>query len=220
MDTEIQAKAYANADFSLSDKAFIKVLSQYLFQTSKTLEVKSLIVDLGCGPGNVTERLALKWPHSKVIGIDGSEAMLDIARDRKRQIFSQHQGPQYLLSDIRKFANGSEQLYSLADLIVSNSFLHHLHEPSIYWTLIKRMSRRGSTVFLRDLRRPQSEEEAIRLQQKLPPNDSDILKRDFLASLKAAFTVGEVKQQIKFAGMNNLNVVEVGDRYLEVIGTI
>ena len=40
------------------------------------------IVDLGCGPGNSTELLALAFPKSDVTGIDTSDAMLASARLR------------------------------------------------------------------------------------------------------------------------------------------
>jgi trans-aconitate 2-methyltransferase len=38
------------------------------------------VVDLGCGPGNVTKILRHRFPGSEVIGIDGSPEMLDRAR--------------------------------------------------------------------------------------------------------------------------------------------
>lgn len=44
------------------------------------------IADLGCGPGNVTVRLADRWPAARITGYDTSPAMLDRAR-------TAHQGP-------------------------------------------------------------------------------------------------------------------------------
>jgi len=38
------------------------------------------VVDLGCGPGNVTTILKQRWPAADVLGIDGSAPMLDKAR--------------------------------------------------------------------------------------------------------------------------------------------
>ena len=45
------------------------------------LDVDGPIVDLGCGPGNVTKQLKDKWPDRDVTGVDKSEAMLVKARD-------------------------------------------------------------------------------------------------------------------------------------------
>jgi trans-aconitate 2-methyltransferase len=39
-----------------------------------------LIVDLGCGSGQITDRLARRWPDAKVVGVDSSPAMLAAAR--------------------------------------------------------------------------------------------------------------------------------------------
>ena len=39
-------------------------------------EKPRLVVDLGCGPGNLTATLAERWPKAEVIGLDSSEEML------------------------------------------------------------------------------------------------------------------------------------------------
>ena len=50
------------------------------------------IVDLGCGPGNLTAGLARRWPRAAVHGIDSSPAMIEAARlEEKRQAENQRQ---------------------------------------------------------------------------------------------------------------------------------
>jgi trans-aconitate 2-methyltransferase len=46
------------------------------------LEKPRLVVDLGCGPGNSTELLRQRYPHSQTIGLDSSRTMLRKARER------------------------------------------------------------------------------------------------------------------------------------------
>ena len=43
------------------------------------------VVDLGCGPGNSTELLALRFPQAELLGLDNSPAMLAEARRRLPQ---------------------------------------------------------------------------------------------------------------------------------------
>ena len=42
------------------------------------------VVDLGCGPGNLTATLADRWPGAAVTGIDSSPAMIADARKHER----------------------------------------------------------------------------------------------------------------------------------------
>jgi trans-aconitate 2-methyltransferase len=50
------------------------------------VEAPRTVVDLGCGPGNVTALLAERWPAARVEGLDSSEAMLAEARARQPSI--------------------------------------------------------------------------------------------------------------------------------------
>lgn len=68
-----------------------------------------LIAELGCGTGNVTERLASAGYD--MIGIDNSEEMLDIAMDKK--VESGHD-ILYLLQDMREF-----ELYGTVKAVIS-----------------------------------------------------------------------------------------------------
>ncbi|WP_436495399.1 trans-aconitate 2-methyltransferase [Actinokineospora sp. HUAS TT18] len=40
------------------------------------------VVDLGCGPGNLTEALAKRWPDARVVGYDSSPEMVEAAAGR------------------------------------------------------------------------------------------------------------------------------------------
>ena len=73
MDDSWQAEAYACADFSTPNAAFIQHFSDRFpgFDSGS-------IVDLGCGPGDIALRFARRYPRCEVIGIDGAGAMQDL----------------------------------------------------------------------------------------------------------------------------------------------
>ncbi|CAN5218554.1 trans-aconitate 2-methyltransferase [soil metagenome] len=50
------------------------------------LTAATRVVDIGCGPGNSTERLAERFPDAEVIGLDSSPDMLAAARKRLPQL--------------------------------------------------------------------------------------------------------------------------------------
>ena len=59
-----------------------------------------------------------------------------------------------------------------------------------------------------------------RLCQQHVADAPAVLQRDYRASLQASFTADEVKAQLALAGLGQLQVLEVEDRYLEVSGWI
>ncbi len=222
MDEPRQVKAYSEADFSSSDENFVTDLGQYLSSIHRSSNSIGLIVDLGCGPGNISELLASRWPSAQILGIDGSREMLKVAETRKNEKKSRMdlKGLNYILSEISLIPFSQEFSGLTADVIVSNSLMHHLHDPKILWKAVKYLSSPGSVVFHRDLRRPLNPDRVSALQRKYFPNAPDILIHDYLASLHAAFTIEEVLIQLRESKLEHLNVVELEDRYLEVVGTL
>ena len=82
MNKKSQVKAYCAADFSLGENNLIKFISNYLKINNINLSKNDLIVDLGCGPGNISEKLSERWPEVNVLGIDGSKEMIREAESR------------------------------------------------------------------------------------------------------------------------------------------
>ena len=218
METPLQVKAYADADFSRSDSMVVSGLEKYLKQVGKTLNKNDLILDIACGPGNISERVAKNWPFVKVVGIDGSKEMLKQARKRLNESFAYNLS--YELIEINSIATGDKHFPLKADVVVSNSALHHFHDPHRFWNSLKKLGKKKCIHFHRDLIRPSSIGKAVEIKEKLLSNSPEILKKDFFASLKASFTVDEVNQQLVHAGLSQLEVFQVDELYFEIIGCI
>lgn len=63
--------------------------SKYLIQLLKEYQVEDgLVLDLGCGTGNMTELLAKEGYD--MIGVDNSEDMLEIASEKTRRVRLKH----------------------------------------------------------------------------------------------------------------------------------
>ena len=54
------------------------------------------VVDLGCGPGNLTATLAARWPSARVVGLDSSADMLATAEQHRQSA----PGLEFTLGDI------------------------------------------------------------------------------------------------------------------------
>jgi len=72
------------------------------------------VVDLGCGPGNLTMLLATRWPGAKVLGVDSSEEMVRAAPTDA--------GVEFAVGDIRNWRESPGSV----DVLVSNAALQWL----------------------------------------------------------------------------------------------
>ena len=77
--------------------------------------------------------------------------------------------------------------------VISNSLLHHLHDPSVLWRSIHQLAGPGACIYCKDLRRPES------------PAAAEALRARHLEEAGLA---------------DQLQVAPVQDRYLEVWGRL
>lgn len=211
MSAEEQAKAYAQADFEAAHSSYPKLFAEK-FPCRPT---RAWALDLGCGPCDVTMRFAKANPGYTFHAVDGSAAMLQHA---KRAVTSAKFSRRIKL--IEGFIPGAPIPRRTYDVILSSSFLHHLHEPQILWQTVRQYSRRGTLVFIPDLRRPTTLAKARALTRQYSGDEPEVLRRDFYNSLLAAFTPAEVRRQLKAAGLTELRVEIASDRHLVVFGKV
>ena len=123
MDAPPNAEAYANADFSEPNSNFVAFFAEKFpaFSGGK-------ILDLGCGPADITMRFARRYPQASIFGLDGAASMLALARKAVVQ--------EPALADrvkVRRWHIGREECplgTELFDAVISNSLLHHMRDPA------------------------------------------------------------------------------------------
>ena len=222
MNKKSQVKAYCAADFSLGEINLIKFISNYLKINNINLSRNDLIVDLGCGPGNISEKLSERWPEVNVLGIDGSQEMIREAESRifRSEIINKYRNLNYLCSDIRKIY--SHEIFSRKEitLLVSNSFIHHIIDLDNFFKFIINLSDKETINFHKDLIRPKDQETALKLRDKCSQKFSSILTNDYYASLKASYRKNEVQEKILELNLNSMNVIEETEEYLIVYGKV
>jgi SAM-dependent methyltransferase len=211
MDEAEQARAYAEADFAEPNERFVG----YFEREYPDLQAGS-VLDLGCGPGDIVLRLASRRPGLVVHGIDGSAAMLRFASERL------HESPELggRVQFIEGLLPGASLPLDAYDAVVSNSLLHHMHEPLDFWRAVREAGAPGAAVLVMDLFRPESADAARAIVRNYAGAEPDILQKDFLASLCAAFEPREVRVQLDACGLDTLDVRVVSDRHLLVAGRL
>jgi ubiquinone/menaquinone biosynthesis C-methylase UbiE len=211
MNDPEQAAAYARADFSEPHQNFVRLFAAAFPE----LHPQGLVLDLGCGPADVTIRFAAAYPACSIHGVDAAENMLQLGQtmiqdaalqDRIRLILGR-------FPDVHLPAESYE-------LLVSNSLLHHLADPLVLWQSIKRWGRPSAPVFVMDLIRPDSAEQTTRLTRLYASGAPEVLRRDFENSLRAAYSLEEVEKQLHAAGLPDWTIRRATDRHLVVYGRL
>jgi len=222
MEEKEQVISYDEADFSEGEVNLINQINYYLLRKNISLGKKDLIVDLGCGPGNISEKLAIKWPNTEVVGIDGSKEM--ILRAEHNKIISTDQKKlknlHYICSDIRDIKSINFLLKKKISLLVSNSLIHHITNLEDFFNTIRSLSSNITVNFHKDLKRPFDEKSALELKAQCATKYNEILTNDYYASLRASYTFKELKSFTLENDLSSLDVFEDGDKYLIVYGNV
>jgi ubiquinone/menaquinone biosynthesis C-methylase UbiE len=208
MDEKEAALAYDAADFSQPHEAFVDHFAR-LFPDFQT----GLVLDLGCGTGDIAMRFAKRYPETTVIALDGARAMLEIAR-----VNLDRHGLTDRIQLIQAYLPTDKLLLPKFDAIICNSLLHHLANPFVLWQTIAENAKANALFLVMDLWRPQDPEDAQRLVQQYASDAPKRLQEDFYASLLAAYTIDEVKTQLQSVSFATVQIQTVSDRHFVVWG--
>ena len=208
---EEQARAYASADFAEPHSRFVALLKERLPQ----LPSAGRALELGCGPGDISRRFSRAFADWTVDAVDGSPAMIELGRRMTVEAgLASHIEFHELVLPAYSLPHDSYALF------FSNSLLHHLRDPWVLWSSVRRWAQPGSSLFVMDLLRPSSQPAAHALVEHYAAEEPEILRDDFLKSLLAAYRPTEVQSQLQAVGRDHLNLEVVSDRHFIVWGLV
>ena len=89
----------------------------------------------------------------------------------------------------------------------------NVRPPSVLWATVKSWTRLGSAIFVMDLLRPASREDARKLVDEHARGEPDVLRTDFYNSLLAAYRPDEVRSQLADASLTHFAIEVISDRH-------
>lgn len=209
MEAAEQARAYAAADLSELHQGFVEAFASRIGQP------RGRCLDLGCGTADISLRLARACPGLQIVGVDGSEAMLAEGRAAVAAA-----GLEARISlELRRLPDETLPRHAY-DVVVSNSLLHHLADPLVLWRTLRDCAVPGAPLLVMDLRRPASVAAARELVARHGEHAAPVLVKDFLNSLRAAYRLGEVRQQLRTAQLSRCDSAEIGEIHWIVWGRV
>lgn len=211
MNDPAQAHAYAHADFASPHQLFVDTFRQKF----PALDIKDAVLDLGCGPCDISRRFALAYAACTIHAVDGATNMLMHAETLNKED-NLHQRIQLIETTLPDITLPQNFYHT----IISNSLLHHLHNPFVLWQTIQRHAKAYTNIFVMDLMRPDSAAVAKQLVEDNAAAEAEILQQDFYHSLLAAFTPAEVQQQLDDMDMSTLQIETVSDRHMIIYGSL
>jgi SAM-dependent methyltransferase len=220
MDTAEEARDYDSMDHAAVNTRFCDDFLQFAtFGGRPALGriASPRVVDFGTGTALIPIALAARASGFTIVGIDLSEHMLTLGRSNVSRA-----GLDARVSLARVDAKGTAFEDGAFGATISNSIIHHIPEPALCFAEMWRVTAKGGLLFVRDLHRPNDDEEVDRLVALYggePPADPsrtasfENQRALFRASLCAALTVREIAAMVAPLGVPASAVKITSDRH-------
>jgi len=216
MDDSSEVQAYSSA----ADEAYLgKIDDSFVDHALRLIGRKpGCALDIGCGPGQIVMKLSARLPGWKFFGIDRSLTMIRRARDLRdscevsspaREMRSVAGALHFLVGD----AGALPFRNSRFDLVLCNSVLHHIANPSRLFAEIRRVATPDAAILLRDLRRPSRFGFPFHVRW-YGRHYRGLMYKLYCDSVRAAYTREELSAMLRQAGISGAQVFTHGSTHL------
>lgn len=181
MDTWLEATAYDAMDF-------LGVNTLFAAEAIELDPNAVKILDAGTGTARIPILMCQERSQYLITAVDLAQSMLIIGRSNVESA--------QLTQRIRLERVDTKRMpypdleY---DMVISNSLVHHLPDPLSFFQEVKRLIKPGGAILIRDLIRPETNEQIEDLLSQFARNYDSHQQALFRDSLKAALTLDEVQ---------------------------
>ena len=201
MDSEEEARDYDAMDHFEVNARFCEDLLALSPEVACTL-------DVGAGTARIPIELCRKDRHARVVAIDLAASMVRFGR---RNV--EHAGLSGVISVELVDAKGLPFADAAFRCVISNSILHHIPEPHAVLAEMLRVLAPGGVLFVRDLVRPDHNASVDDLVNHYGGGATPSQRALFAASLRAAFTLAEMREHARTLGLPLETVQVTSDRH-------
>ncbi len=221
MDTVEDAHDYNSMDHSTVNRVFVDDLLTFCrgtrelsdrSLTSSTTGAMTLsllkVLDVGTGTALIPIELCRREVACRITAIDLAAEMLKLAdiNIARAGLANCIHGEQV---DAKQMPYGVDTF----DVVISNSIVHHIPEPSAVFAEMRRVLRSNGVLFIRDLLRPQSLAEIDHLVTTYAGQENAHSQQLFRDSLHAALSLVEVGELAAACGISANAVQQTSDRH-------
>lgn len=201
MDSEEEAREYDAMDHGAVNARFCDDLLALGPDLASTL-------DVGTGTALIPIELCRRAPAARVVAIDLADSMLALgARNVERVGLSQ------AITLVHADAKSLPHQDGTFACVVSNSIVHHIPDAAPVFGELLRVLAPGGCLFVRDLLRPETDAAVRALVETYAANETPRQRDLFEASLRASFTLTEMREIARFNGLPESAVTQTSDRH-------
>ncbi len=201
MDTFEEARTYDLMDHTSVNSRFVEDLL-------KASPIGRDVLDIGTGTALIPIELCERDETVRVMAFDAAVEMLELARYRLESAG--------MIDRIQLQHGDAKQMVfqdAFFDTVMSNSIVHHIPEPFTVLKEALRVLRPHGLLFIRDLFRPDSEEEVERLVAQYAAGEPEYAQQLLRQSFHAALRLDEVREMVSALGHDPSTVGMTSDRH-------